>query len=106
MLPSAKKLLAAVADSFGNSGDEKSGWAWDKDTVTAWLGGAIYKVWQSWKRGQLPMTGGWLDQPLALLVQIEAIDLVHQTYRYMAQEKADMGKLSATQMDVIRRLNG
>jgi hypothetical protein len=103
MLPSAKKLLTAVADSFGGGGEETSAWTWG-DKVTAWMGGTVYKLWQAWKRGLLPTAGGWLDQPLALLVQIEAIELVHQTYRYMAQEKADMSKLSATQMSILRNL--
>ena len=56
---------------------------YDDDTIQAWFGGAIYQMWQAWKHhGQMPMAGGWLDQPLSLWVQIQAIDLVHDTWAY------------------------
>lgn len=48
--------------------------------------------------GILPRSGGWMEQPLALLVKMEAIDLLVKTRQYMAAEGADWTKLSKTQV--------
>ena len=47
--------------------------------------------------GILPRSGGWMDQPLALLVKMEAIGLLVATRRFMAVKGADWKDLSATQ---------
>jgi len=52
------------------------------------------------------MAGGWLDQPLDLLVQIEAIETVYQTMRYKTAEGAKWEKLTGLQLDIVRELNG
>ncbi len=52
------------------------------------------------------MSGGWLDQPLAIWAQIQAIDLVHDTWAYKTTKGADWGKLSPTQLEMIRRFDG
>lgn len=82
-------------------------WQYDDDTIQAWFGGAIYQMWQAWKHhGQMPTAGGWLDQPLSLWVQIQAIDLVHDTWAYKNAKGSDWAKLSPTQLEIIRQLDG
>ena len=64
-------------------------------------------MWQAWKRhNQLPTAGGWLDQPLAILIQMEAIETVYQTMRYKTSEGAKWEKMSPLQLDIVRELNG
>ena len=64
-------------------------------------------MWQAWKRhNQLPAAGGWLDQPLHLLVQIEAIETVYQTMSYKTSKGAKWEKMTPLQLDIVRELNG
>jgi hypothetical protein len=52
--------------------------------------------------GTLPQAGGWLAQPLVMLVQLDAI---HQTVEaYRLKQASKMDKLSATQAEIIRWL--
>ena len=82
-------------------------WQYDDDTIQAWFGGAIYQMWQAWKHhGKMPTSGGWLDQPLSLWVQIQAIDLVHDTWAYKNAKGSDWATLSPTQLEIIRQLDG
>lgn len=106
MLQDTKKLLAAVIGIFDGSGDETSAWLWTGDHAIARSSTAIFSMWQVWKRhGRFPQSGGWLDQPLALIAQIEAIDMVYETMRFYTAEKADWSKMSATQLDIIKELD-
>lgn len=43
-----------------------------------------------------------MDQPLALLIKVEAIDLVYRTMKYMRSEGADWKTLSKTQVDLMK----
>lgn len=64
-------------------------------------------MWQSWKKhGIFPLAGGWLDQPLALLVQIEAIEIVHQTMKYKTADGAKWETMTPLQLDIVRELDG
>jgi hypothetical protein len=70
------------------------------------MGGAIYQMWLAWReRNQLPAKGGWLDQPLPLLVKIDAIEMVYNTWKYKSTKGADWSKMSGLQMEIIRRLD-
>ena len=51
-----------------------------------------------------PRAGGWQDQPLSLLVKIEAIGLVVTTMRFLDQKDADWTKLTATQAALVHWL--
>ena len=55
------------------------------------------------KYNKYPKEGGWLDQPLSLLAQIEAIDLVVSTYQYIGVKDAKWDKLNGTQLEIIRQ---
>ena len=107
VLPSAKKLLAAIVASFDDSGAERSGWQWGTDTVAAWGNAAIYQMWRAWRdHGRLPNSGGWLDQPLAILAQIEAIETVYTTMSYKTSKDAKWENMTPLQLDIVRELNG
>lgn len=58
------------------------------------------------ERGQWPRAGGWEDQPLALLVQMDTLDLLARTVRYMARPDADWSRLTRLQRDLIHWLEG
>jgi len=66
-------------------------------------------MWNEWRKwGSLPRGGGWLQQPLAMLVKIQAIDMVYHTWMYIkppGKEKPnDWSKLTATQAAIARWL--
>jgi len=54
--------------------------------------------------GIWPRAGGWLDQPLSLLTQIKAIDLLVSTKTYLMSKESNWGKLTRLQADLIRWL--
>lgn len=66
-----------------------------------------FEVWQQWERsGILPFTGGYLEQPLPLLIRINAIDLVYKTKMYMKSKDSDWSKLTKTQIEIVRWIEG
>lgn len=54
-------------------------------------------TWQAWQRSP----GDWLNTPLWIIAQIQALDLAVQTGKYMAAPGADWTKLSATQTALV-----
>jgi uncharacterized protein YbdZ (MbtH family) len=64
-------------------------------------------MWRAWREhGKLPNGGGWLDQPLAILAQIEAIETVYTTMRYKTAEGAKWETMTPLQLDIVRELDG
>jgi hypothetical protein len=64
-------------------------------------------MWQAWReRGILPRAGGWEDQPLELLARFAALSLTYDTRVYMKTENSDWSKLTATQREIARWLEG
>jgi len=62
-------------------------------------------MWRARERfGTMPLEGGWLSQPLPLLVQIDAIDLVYKTFQYRNSKNYKMSLLTPTQADIILTL--
>lgn len=62
-------------------------------------------MWYENRRtGIWPRAGGWLDQPLSLLVQMKAIELVVDTKTYLMSKESNWGKLTKLQADMIRWL--
>ena len=107
VLRNPKKLLAAVVKSFADNGGNGERWGWRETSVITNPGGAIFKMWRLWQRtGQLPKSGGWLDQPLEILVQFEALEMVYQTMRYKTAEGSKWENLTALQLDIVRELDG
>ena len=49
----------------------------------------------------MPAGGGWLDQPLQMLVQMAAINLVFETWQFYRSEQCDFAKMSPTQLWLI-----
>jgi len=63
----------------------------------------VFSLWHDYdRRGQWPRAGGRLDQPLTLLIHIQALDMVIHTKRLMQTENFDWSALSKLQTDLIR----
>ncbi len=106
VLRNPKKLIAAVADMVHGGDDNESLWTFNDNGVTANMGGSIFSQWQNWRhKNILPRLGGWQDQPLFVLSQMAAIDLVYGTLEYTSTKDADWGKLSPTQIDIKRKVD-
>jgi hypothetical protein len=74
------------------------------ESVTA-AHSAVFTAWRHWRdKCVYPAAGGYLNQPLALLVQIEAIDLVYQTWAQKTAKDFDWSKFTATQREIIKVL--
>ena len=57
------------------------------------------------RRGRLPRAGGWLDQPLALLMQLDTLDLVIRAGRITGDAEEDWSNLTKLQADLVRWLD-
>lgn len=68
--------------------------------------GALVTIWQEWQRGILPHPGGWLAQPLYLINIVQALELTHKTFSYLALEKSDWSLLTETQRELVRWIGG
>lgn len=59
-------------------------------------------MWQAFRlNGTLPQAGGWMEQPLNLLVKIGAIDLIVRTWDHKNEEGYDWSKFSPDQRYLI-----
>lgn len=59
-------------------------------------------MWQDYRlNGTLPQAGGWLDQPLGLMVRIGMIDLIARTWEAKNTPDYDWSKFSADQRYLI-----
>lgn len=103
----SRGLLKAVWEWAGDTGgDDESGWDFGADSVDTRMG-AAFTMWSAWRYHNVyPQAGGWLDQPLDLLVMIEAVDLAFSTRSYLLQKGADFTKLSPTQRALNSWLEG
>lgn len=102
MFHSEKKSLGGAAEWARGDHRDEIGWIFGDSIVTTGSPSPAFSAWYALhKYNKYPRDGGWLDQPLSLLAQIEAIDLVVSTYRFIGQEKADWTKLNATQRAII-----
>lgn len=71
----------------------------------AYMSGSVFSMWQAYRyKNILPRSGGWENQPLFVLAQIEAIDLIYSTWRYIRSDNSDWGKLSATQTEIVKQV--
>jgi hypothetical protein len=69
------------------------------------MGAGVFAAWRAWvQHGTLPGAGGWAAQSLRLLNCFSALGLIDQTWRYYRQREADLSKLTALQLDLIRWL--
>jgi len=64
-------------------------------------------MWQAWRgHGTLPEPGGWLQQPLAIMIQIQAIELVYNTWqRRRSKEGLPFETATATEAAIIKALD-
>lgn len=98
-----KKLILAVIESFeeGDSQDENGQWRILDDSIKI-SANALLEMWQAYRlNGILPQDGGWLDQPLSLLVRIGAIDMIARTWEEKNRDNADWSNFSIDQINLI-----
>lgn len=77
---------------------------WHNETggVYAPLSVSILETWQQWRKwGTLPAAGGWLDQPLGMLAQMSALNLVFETWQFYRSSECDFAKMSPTQRWIV-----
>lgn len=104
-----KSILGAAAAWLEGTDDDDSeshhGWQFGGEQVEAVPSPAIFSMWYENRRtGIWPRAGGWLDQPLSLLVQMKAIELTVDTKQYLMSKESNWGKLTKLQADLIRWL--
>jgi hypothetical protein len=64
-------------------------------------------AWAEYHRHHtLPCSGGFLEQPLQMLITIGALELVYNTARYTADSKNDWSKLSKAERDIKVAFDG
>ncbi len=96
-------MRGAAEWARGDHRDE-IGWTFGDNTVTIGSPSPAFSAWYALhKYNKYPKQGGWLDQPLSLLAQIEAIDLVVSTYQYIGVKDAKWDRLNGTQLEIIRQ---
>lgn len=102
MLASAKKLLkVAVVMVDGSDEDDDLSWTIEDDKALVGFSGTL-EAWGAWEfKKTLPFSGGFLDQPLAMMIQINALSMVYHTWKAMRDKNTDWSKFSATQMKII-----
>jgi hypothetical protein len=104
VLRDTKKLILAVIHSFekGDDSQDEPG-SWQMRNYGALVSvNSIMEMWQDYHtNGVLPQAGGWLDQPLDLIVKIGAIDFLVNTWRNKTNEEYDWSGFSADQRHVI-----
>jgi len=65
----------------------------------------IFFMWQAWRQfGTLPVKGDYADQPIKLLAQIEAIEMVVSANQMINSNDGDWSKLTAEQVAMINWL--
>ena len=65
--------------------------------------GAAYQTWISRKAHSiLPRSGGWMDQPLALMAQDQAIETTVNLHRKLRADDADWTKLSRNEVALTK----
>lgn len=57
-------------------------------------------------KDRLPEAGGVMEQPLALMVRMNALSAVYNTWKARRAKDADFGKLSPTQRAIIGWMDG
>ena len=103
MLHRPKSIISSIARWVTRESDDEHAWRFADQHVTPSAVSSAVAQWQAWEQhGTLPQAGGWLDQPLALLVIFDVLSLVRATFEYHATQGADWSKETALQQDLIR----
>jgi len=104
VLRNPKKLITAVASWVDGPNKGESGWDIGEDEAEITPTRSSIRAWEYYKMsgGGLPYEGGYLNQPLSLLVQIEAIELIYSTIQFIRTKDSDWTLLTPTQLDIVR----
>ena len=106
MFTCARDLLEAVWQWAGDEHDPdaESSWDFGVERVTGQLS-ATFDMWHAWRfHNTPPLSGGWMDQPLDVLMEVHVINIVFDTRQFMLSKGADWSKLTATQKELVRWL--
>ena len=108
MLQCAKKLLIAADSLVGSEKNTEASWIYNDaegeplDHVKVSPFSPIFFMWQAWRQfGTLPVKGGYFDQPLQLMAQIEAIEMVVGANQIINSPDSDWSQLTADQTEMI-----
>ena len=65
----------------------------------------IFYMWQAWRQyGHLPVKGDYSEQPVSLMAQIEAIEMVVSANQILNSKDADWSQLTADQTAITQWL--
>jgi len=104
MLQCPKSLLLSVRNWVnGEENEGETGWGLQDARAVIAPEGFVIRAWQDWRKyGVYPYPGGYVGQPLDLLVKMQALEAVFVTFSYLRNEKADWSKLTKGQRELVR----
>lgn len=108
MLRIPKSIAAGLADWIDGVEDDAAKSLWDLredkavvssfDTaIEAWKNRRLFNTW--------PRAGGWQDQPLRLLLLMNAVEVVVSTKRASINPDFDYSTMTKTQASILEWLN-
>ena len=106
MFTCARDLLEAVWRWAGDERDPdaESSWDFGAERLTGQLN-AAFDMWHVWRFHNIPpASGGWMDQPLDVLMQMHVINITYDTKVFMTSKNSDWNRLTATQKELVHWL--
>jgi hypothetical protein len=88
-------------------GDKKRGHGWtlETDGVTPARYAVIFDLLREYRAGRLPRQGGYLDQPLKLMVQLQTLDYIGLLWNEAYKPGASWREYSKLDLDLLGWLN-
>jgi len=102
-----KKVVESIVKWFETAErDSKGNWTYNDDTISVLPSRAIFSIWDNYRKtGGYPEPGGWLDQPLDVVIQMSVIQTTYDTFEYKNTDDSDWSKFTPTQRELIRQAN-
>ena len=107
MLSVSRGLLEAVWKWAGDEHDPdaESTWIFGVERVTGQLS-AAFDMWHAWRFHNIPPTsGGWMDQPLDVLMKMHVVNMTYDTKIFMISKNSDWSRLTSTQRELAKWLD-
>lgn len=77
-------------------------WTFAAEWVAPTIPSPAVMSWSRWKSDRiLPYEGGWLDQPLELLVQMMAVDTTYTVWKNKMDDDHQWAKFTANERQLI-----
>ena len=97
---------------MGGGQNKEASWTYNDedgnplDHVRVSPSSSIFFMWRAWREhGQLPVKGDYSDQPICLMAQIEALEMVANTRQITNSNDSDWSTLTADQIAMMRWLD-